>query len=90
MKVKIYTTPACTYCHVAMIYFGEHGVEFEQIDVRHDKDARAFMLEHYGSMGVPVIVLGEHYMVGWSIEKFEKLQALVAQSADAAVSKTVK
>lgn len=87
MKIKIYSTPTCTYCQVAKIYFGEHGIEYEDINVKEDKEARAFMLEHYGSMGVPVIVLADfpkRYMIGWSVEKFE---ALVAQRVDAAASK---
>ena len=44
-KVKIFTTPSCTYCNQAKDFFKENNVEFEAIDVTQDKAAAEEMLD---------------------------------------------
>ena len=44
-KVKIFTTPSCTYCNQAKDFFKENNVEFEAIDVTQDKAAAEEMVE---------------------------------------------
>lgn len=66
------------------MYFKDNKIDYVEYNVKADTERRSFMLENYGSMGVPVIVHGKHYMIGWSVEKFN---ALMAQSADAVASK---
>ncbi|MFC1751530.1 glutaredoxin family protein [Patescibacteria group bacterium] len=58
-KVKIYSTPTCTYCVMAKDWFKENNVEYEEIDVSTDETARNELIEKTGQMGVPVIEIGE-------------------------------
>lgn len=88
-KVTIYSTPLCYYCGIAKIYFGERGIEYTSIDVKEDVQARNEMMEKYDARGVPVIVVGSEFMIGWDEEKFVELYARMAQSVDAADSKSV-
>lgn len=86
-EVIIYSTPLCTYCHQAKIYFGEHNIPFREINVKEDVQARNEMIEKYSAKGVPVIVVGDKFLLGWNMEDFE---ALMAQQADATDSKPVQ
>ena len=55
MKVKVYSTPTCPWCHKAKEYLAEKKVKFENIDVSVDDNARDYMIEKSGQMGVPVV-----------------------------------
>jgi len=72
-KVKIYSTPTCTYCKQAKAFFKEEGIEFEDIDVSIDKKAAEEMVEKSGQMGVPVIVIDGKMVVGFDREKVEEM-----------------
>ena len=71
MKVKIYTTTSCPYCHLAIDFFKENKVEYEEINVQEDSDAAKEMVEKSGQMGVPVIMIGDKIIVGFDKEKIK-------------------
>ena len=76
-KVKIYSTPTCTYCVMAKDWFGENNIEFEAVDVSQDESARNELVEKTGQMGVPVIEIGEgkevETIIGFDKEKISEL-----------------
>jgi glutaredoxin-like YruB-family protein len=75
-KVKVYSTPTCSYCVAAKDFFKEKGVEFENLDVSQDKQAADEMVEKTGQMGVPVIVIGDNEpIVGFDKDKVQALLA---------------
>ncbi|HJO14735.1 MAG TPA: glutaredoxin domain-containing protein [Candidatus Pacearchaeota archaeon] len=73
-KVKIFTTPTCTYCNHAKDFFKENNVEFEAIDVTQDKAAAQEMVEKSGQRGVPVILIEgrEEPLVGFDQDALEE------------------
>ena len=71
MKVKIYTTTSCPYCHLAIDFFKENKVEYEEVNVQEDSDAAKEMVEKSGQMGVPVIMIGDKIIVGFDKEKIK-------------------
>lgn len=71
--VKLYTTPSCPYCLTLKEFFKEHNVEFEEIDVSKDEKARDYMIEKSNQMGVPVVEIGEEFVVGFDKVKIVKL-----------------
>ncbi|MBW3020135.1 glutaredoxin family protein [Candidatus Woesearchaeota archaeon] len=73
MKVKVYSTPTCPYCHMAKDFLKENKVEFEDIDVAADVKARNEMIDKSGQMGVPVIQIGNEYIVGFNKERVKEL-----------------
>jgi len=75
-KVKIYTTPACPFCHLAKEFLKEKGIEFEEVDVLKDEKAAEEMIKKSGQMGVPVIEIDGEIVVGFDKEKIEKLLKL--------------
>ena len=72
MNVKVYSTPACPYCHMLKDFLKEKGVEFEDIDVAADQEAAREMIEKSGQMGVPQIEINGKIIVGFNKEAIER------------------
>ncbi len=72
-KVTIYSTPSCHFCHMAKDFFKEKNVEFVDFDVAGDQEKRKEMIDKSGQMGVPVIVIGNHIVVGFNKPKIVEL-----------------
>ncbi|RAO98783.1 glutaredoxin [Petrotoga sp. 9PW.55.5.1] len=73
LKVKIYTTPSCPWCRKAKSYFKELGIQFKEIDVSKDQKAAEELVRRTHQMGVPVIQIGSHYIVGFDKNRIDKL-----------------
>ncbi len=58
-RVRIYTTVSCPYCHMAMEWFKQNKVTYEQIDVTTNEKKQQEMIDLSGQMGVPVIAVGD-------------------------------
>jgi glutaredoxin 3 len=71
--VKIYSTPTCHFCALAKEFFKENNVQFENLDVSTDLNARTEMVEQSGQMGVPVIIIGDDLIVGFNKPKVAEL-----------------
>ena len=72
-KVKVFSTPFCPWCSRAKDFLKEKGIEFEDIDVSQDHDAAHFMIERSGQNGVPVIQIGDEFIVGFDKERMKEL-----------------
>ncbi len=72
-KIKIYSTPTCTYCIILKKYLSDKGVEVEEIDVSQDEEAKKYMIEKTNQMTVPVTELpnGE-FVVGFKKNEIDK------------------
>lgn len=71
--VKVYSTPACPWCKVAKAYLMDNDIPFTDVDISRDRAGLKEMLAMTGQHGVPVLLVGEKAMVGWSPSEFEKL-----------------
>lgn len=74
--VKIYSTPACHFCHSAKAFFDEHNVAYEDFNVATDLEKRKEMIDLTGQMGVPVIHIGDDVIVGFDEDKIKELLAI--------------
>jgi len=72
MKIKVYSTPTCPWCHRAKEFLKEKGIKFEDIDVSKDKKAAAEMVEKSGQMGVPVLDINGKIIIGFDEPAIEK------------------
>jgi glutaredoxin 3 len=54
-KVRLFIKPFCGWCHEAIDWLDERGVEYEKLDVTTDRAARQEMLELSGQTLAPVI-----------------------------------
>lgn len=74
--VTIYSTPTCHFCHMAKDYFDEKGVTYNDIDVSKDMNAAREMIMKSGQRGVPVITIGDQFIVGFDQQRIDALLGL--------------
>jgi glutaredoxin 3 len=72
-SVRVYSAVYCSYCHRAKELLRRKGVEFEDVDVTYDAEARRWLVETTGRRTVPQIFIGER-----SIGGFDELSELDA------------
>jgi len=72
VKVKVYSTPTCPWCHKAKEYFKSKKIAFQDFDVSSDEKARNEMVDKSGQMGVPVIIIGDKVIVGFDQGAIDK------------------
>ncbi len=75
-KVIVYSTPTCPYCVMVKKFLKDHNVEFEDIDVAADKEKAQYMVDKSGQMGVPVVEIGDEFVVGFDKQKISDLLGL--------------
>ncbi len=74
-KIELYGTSWCRYCRDARNFFRSAGIPFEDYDLETDKDARA-RRGKLGGSGVPVIIIGDQVVHGFSQEHIEEILGL--------------
>jgi glutaredoxin-like YruB-family protein len=72
-KVTIYTTKTCHYCKDVKEFLDSYKVNYTAVDVGSDAVARREMIEKSNQMGVPVITIGEEFIVGFDKTKIKEL-----------------
>ena len=82
-KVEIYSSMFCLFCHRAKALLSSKGVEFKEIDVDTDRDARTEMIERAnGGRSVPQIFIDDHHVGGSdelaALERQGKLDTMLA------------
>jgi glutaredoxin len=60
---------------MAKDYFKENNIEYIEFNVAEDADKRTEMMEKTGEMGVPVIEIGEEFIIGFNESKIKELLA---------------
>jgi len=71
--ITIYSTPVCKYCNDAKAFFKKHNLEYKEINVAEDQEARAYIMELTGRTSVPVIIIGDQAVVGFDEALLTKL-----------------
>lgn len=70
-NVTVYSTTWCGFCHQAKKYFDSINVDYKDIDVEKDQQAAEDMVKKSGQMGVPVIEIGDHIIIGFDRPKID-------------------
>lgn len=65
IKIIVYRTPTCPYCHMVSEYLRMIGVPFTEVDVSTDHSAAVEMVMKSGQMGVPVIDINGAIIIGF-------------------------
>jgi glutaredoxin len=71
-KVVIYTTSHCPYCIQAKRYFTEKKISFREVDIERSTSGKA-EFKKLGGDGVPLIMVGDTKLQGFSAGKLDKL-----------------
>lgn len=77
MKVRLFKTTTCPYCHMETEWLKENKVSFEEIYVDRDPAAAEDMIHQSGQMGVPVTEITDggrtEYILGFDKPRLSKL-----------------
>ncbi|MEM7250710.1 MAG: glutaredoxin 3 [Pseudomonadota bacterium] len=81
-NVVMYSSMICPYCTMAKRLLTDKGVEFQEINVDGDRDAREEMLARAnGAYTVPQIFVGEQHVGGcddlYALERAGELDSLL-------------
>jgi glutaredoxin 3 len=71
--VTVYTTPTCPWCSKVKSYLKNKGVNYQEVDVADDIQAAQRMVELTGQRSVPVITIGERYIVGYDPDRIDSM-----------------
>jgi glutaredoxin-like YruB-family protein len=65
VSVTVYSTKSCPWCVKTKRYLDSLSVSYDSIDVGTDKEAAKEIVEKTRQRGVPVVKIGERYIVGF-------------------------
>ncbi len=71
-RVLLFSTSTCSWCRRAKRYLKERRVPFKEINIERDPDAAREIVRKTGQTGVPVIKIGNRWIVGFDREKIDK------------------
>ena len=69
----MYTTPNCIYCKTLKEFLKKNNIQFEEVDVAKNLEARNEMVEKSGQLGVPVTDIDGQIVVGFDRAKISEL-----------------
>jgi len=72
MKIKMYTSPYCPFCHRAKDYLNKKGVKYEEVNVLGNLRAARELVEKSGQDAVPVIEIGDKIIVGFDPKRIDE------------------
>ena len=78
--VTVYSTNSCPWCVKAKDFLSQMKVPFQAVDVGVDKEAAKEIVQKTRQRGVPVVKVGERYIVGFDQEAIKsalKEEALI-------------
>jgi glutaredoxin 3 len=75
-RVVVYSSPTCVWCMRAKTYLRTQGVAFRDVDVSRDPAAARDLVRRTGQMGVPVIEIDGHPIVGFDQARIDSALGL--------------
>jgi glutaredoxin-like YruB-family protein len=76
-EVKVYSTPGCNNCRMTKEFLKSRSIDFEDINIAENEDARNLLIEKSGYIGAPVIQIGDQFVFGFDPKKIESLLGIL-------------
>ncbi len=77
--IILYSQPYCPACRRAKEFLSQHNVQFDELDVSVDYDARDDLWEVHGSQNTPTLVIDGEAFIGFRREAWAKRLGLEAK-----------
>ena len=71
-RIRLYIKPYCGWCHKAIRWLDEHGVDYEQVDVIADESAYDEMIRLSGQELAPVIEVDGKWLADFGPEQLSE------------------
>ena len=75
-RVVVFSSPTCVWCMRAKTYLRTQGVAFRDVDVSRDPAAARDLVRRTGQIGVPVIEIDGHPIVGFDQARIDSALGL--------------
>ncbi len=75
-RVLVFTTPTCSWCLRTKQYLRDRHVRFREVDVSKDPRAANDLVRRTGQMGVPVVDIDGHTIIGFDRPRIDRLLGL--------------
>jgi len=72
-RVTVYTSNGCPWCERAKKYLLLKGVRYREINVSKRPGEAAKLMKKTGERGVPQIMIGEDFVVGFNQKRIDEL-----------------
>lgn len=72
MKVTVYSTQTCPYCHQLKHFLDDNKIKYEDIDVSENQEKAQEMIKKSGQMGVPVTDIDGDIVLGFDVETLKQ------------------
>ena len=72
-RVRVYSTPTCSWCNTLKGFLRKHGIPFTDIDVSRDYQAATEMMRRSGQQGVPQTEIDGQIVVGFNQKRLQEL-----------------
>lgn len=63
--IKVYTTDSCPWCDKAKAFLKSQNLEYTELNVQDDMEAREEMIKKSRQMGVPVLDINGNIILGF-------------------------
>lgn len=63
--IKVYTTDSCPWCDKAKNFLKSKNLEYTELNVQDDMEAREEMIKKSRQMGVPVLDIDDNIIIGF-------------------------
>ncbi|ETI92026.1 glutaredoxin domain-containing protein [Clostridium butyricum] len=63
--IKVYTTDSCPWCDKVKTYLKSQNLEYTELNVQDDMEAREEMIKKSRQMGVPVLDINDNIIIGF-------------------------
>ena len=78
MKIRLFIKPYCGWCHKAMRWLDDRGIEYEEIDVIADEAAFDEMIRISGQDLAPVLEVDGKVLADFGPDQLEKFWQMIS------------
>lgn len=72
-NIILYSQPECPPCEITKLFLKEHGFSYTEKNIKADQKARNELVKKYHSYSTPTIVIDDHVVTGFDLEKLKNI-----------------
>lgn len=77
-SITVYTKSSCQQCVQTKRVLDKEGLEYSEVNIEDDMDARQYVTGDLGYVQAPVVVAGDEHWAGFRPQRIKDLARLVA------------
>ncbi|MFC7784567.1 glutaredoxin domain-containing protein [Rossellomorea sp. GCM10028870] len=66
--ITLYSQPECPPCEVVKMFLKEHNVDYKEIDIKQNEQARNYLVKELKSYSTPTITVDSEVITGFNLE----------------------